>query len=356
MPANSSCPKLGSFALALIFSGVLLIFPIFRYQIAQSVAYEDIALSTESLQRFLAVPDCTHRHVQASLKHLSIEARNFDREDLYFLTSSLYGAEHIHVSQVRKKRSYQICGGLIALAGCLPSTLASFRIKIIMRNLPYNWNKRLEYTALTTIIRSLPKNIKSLTIDHPVGNSDNDTDEANNYHSICSRLLQPHRAPSLRHLCVRLHGICPDFFKISHEHETLETLIINVCLDDREISYSMIEQSIFCSAYNGPQDRDIFSEMLYAAWESTVYLPRVKVFRILHAEADKLISHNILTDKLAIIPKDVSWDDKDWVGDEYTELDSNVPEDYEYSDGESVDTESLDNFSQGDLGIDVGAE
>jgi hypothetical protein len=42
------------------------------------VAFENLALTIDMLQRFLAASDCAYALVIASIKYLSIEDRNFD--------------------------------------------------------------------------------------------------------------------------------------------------------------------------------------------------------------------------------------------------------------------------------------
>ena len=56
--------------------------PSIRYKVAQSVAFEDLALTVDTPQRFLAAPDRAHAIVMASIRHLSIEGANFDEHDV----------------------------------------------------------------------------------------------------------------------------------------------------------------------------------------------------------------------------------------------------------------------------------
>jgi hypothetical protein len=167
--------------------------PSIRYKVAQSVAFEDLALTIDMLQRFLAAPDRAHALVMASIKYLSIEGRNFDDEHDVEITDEM-GAQGSgqgwEALAWREQRTFKIYENLIDFASHLPqmAELKSFRLEMLMKPTALKWLEDLWIKSAVTLISSFPKSLTSVMIDNP-GVPSRFSLESNDACHICPLLL-----------------------------------------------------------------------------------------------------------------------------------------------------------------------
>lgn len=335
-----------------------------RYQVAQFVAFENIALSTELLQRFLAAPKRSHLRVLASVRTLSIEGRNYNHHDAHIhattdpdhLTLESEAENGHQRAQIEAWRmtgpmgdcaflDLQTCGSLVCFAGYLRHMveLETFRLKISMKSPVNEWVDKLRAPAIVSVINALPRTITSLTIDNPWERS-SFRRGPDDYHQICRQVLSSEFLPSLRHLCLRLRNICPRIFEMNNDakHPYLETLIINLSLKELALHESEAQQSECCLEF-GTMERTLFPGLLDAAKDATVRLPAIKTFRILRCifPTFRVASYDILTNRQALLPENARWDNLDQIGDEFTDIDADDQSDVDLFDDLGSDTKSF---------------
>ncbi|RDL39361.1 uncharacterized protein BP5553_03701 [Venustampulla echinocandica] len=331
-----------------------------RLLVAQFVAFENLALSTESLQRFLAAPKRSHLRVLASVRTLSIEGRNYDdynspidaATDPDPLVLESEAENDHHRAQIEAWRmmgligncvflDLQTCGSLVSLAGYLRhmAELKAFRLKVSMKSPLNEWVDKLLTPAIVSVINSLPRSITSLTIDNPWEQS-GFRHGPDDYHQICCLVLSPDFLPSLRHLRLRLRSICPRIFEMndSAKHPYLETFIINLSRKEPALHQAEGQQSECCLEF-GTIKRTPFPELLDAAEATMVRLPAIRTFRILRCIFPMLqvAAHDILTNRQALLPENARWNDLDWIGDEFTDIDVHDQSDVDLFDDSDFD-------------------
>jgi hypothetical protein len=134
-----------------------------------------------------------------------------------------------------------------------------------------------------------------------------------------------------------MRSICPTVFDINDyaKHPYLETFIINLSLSDPPL-----HQSECCLEF-GAIKRPLFPEWLDAAESTLVRLPAIRTFTILRCVLPMLqvASYDILTSRQALLPENARWDDLDWVGDEFTDIDADDQPDMDLFDESGSDAE-----------------
>jgi hypothetical protein len=82
------------------------------------------------------------------------------------------------------------------------------------------------------------------------------------------------------------------------KHSHLETLVINLSLDDPELPMSDTQLSHCCSEYGYPR-RGLYPEMLEAAKVAVARLPSIQTFRIIHQRIPsvKVAEYDVCTEK-----------------------------------------------------------
>jgi hypothetical protein len=120
-----------------------------RYGSARSVAFEDLYLTVETLQHFLAAPDRTHDLVKTSVRKLFIAGEHIDAYNE--MGATLHGKA--------EKWIVNVCESLLSFTTHLPQMagLWSFRLELLVDSIP---SKRLEdlwNKAMVTLVSSASK-------------------------------------------------------------------------------------------------------------------------------------------------------------------------------------------------------
>jgi hypothetical protein len=330
-----------------------------RYQIAQIVAFEEIELSTDSLQRFLAAPRRSQLRVLETVKKLTVEDDGYYDYSarIHAATDSDYSVREFETENFHQHAQteswrmtalmgnsefldLQTCGSLVSFTGYLRHMveLKTFRFKVSMKSPVNEWIDQLHAPIIVSVFNALPKSITSLTIDNPWERS-GFRRRPDDYHQICCQVLSQDFLPSLRHLCLRLRSICPRVFEMNDHaaHPYLETLTVNLSLKD-PVHQSEAEQSECCEEF-GTIERTLFPELLDAAKNTVIRLPAIRTFRILRHVYPilRLTSYDILANKQALLPENARWDQ---IGDEFPDVPADDQSDVDLFDNSGSDTES----------------
>jgi hypothetical protein len=232
------------------------------------VAFEDLALTIDMLQRFLAAPDRAYALVMASIKYLSIEDRNFDDEHDVEITDEMGaqgGGQGWEALAWREQRTVKIYESLVDFAAHLPqmAELKSFRLEMLMKPTASKWLEDLWIKSAVTLISSFPKSLTSVMIDNP-GVPSRFSLESNDACHICPLLFAKDLLPSLRHLRIRTRSICPKIFDLNNSDQRLplETLVINLSLREMEMCSAHHAR---CCTESKPGHEGLYLNMLDAA-------------------------------------------------------------------------------------------
>lgn len=233
-----------------------------------------------------------------------------------------------------------MCNLLTSFAEHLPQMagLHSFRVKIPIGSLTSERLDNLRCTAVVSLISYLPNTLTSLTIDTPGGPSRFKPQMAQSNH-ICPLLLDKEILPSLRHLAIRCHNICPDLCAVddSRLQTQLQTLIVNLSM--AEGGFYAAVNARFCEEdkYAG---KLIYPHMKELAKASAVRFPAITAMRLLCINPKSPgcleICYNVLSEREVLLPDDVLWDDVDW-----DDADADpAPPPSEHSDSDDSDSEA----------------
>lgn len=126
------------------------------------------------------------------------------------------------------------------------------------------------------------------------------------------------------------------------KQSSLGTFVIEISLKQLVLHRPEAQQSECCLEF-GTTQRTLSLELLDAAKDTTVRLPAITTFRILHYRFPMLrvASYDILTDREVLLPDNACWDDADQIGDEFTDIDATEQSDMDLSNGSGSDLESF---------------
>ena len=241
---------------------------------------------------------------------------------------------------LRRWWTINMCSLLTSFAEQLPqmADLHSFRVKIPIGSLTSERLDSLRSTAIVSLISCFPKTLTSLTIDTPGGPSRFKPQMAQSNH-ICPLLLDKEMLPSLRHLAIRSHNICPELCAVDdfRLQTQLQTLIINLSM--AEGGFYAAVNARYCEEdkYKG---KLIYPHMKELAKAAVVRFPAITTMRLLcinpNTPGSLEICYNVLSEREIILPLDVSWDDLDW-----DDADAEpAPPPNEHSDSDDSDSEA----------------
>ncbi|OBT90744.1 hypothetical protein VE02_00670 [Pseudogymnoascus sp. 03VT05] len=192
--------------------------------------------------------------------------------------------------------------------------LRSFRVKVPIGSLTSERLDSLRCAATVSLISHFPKTLSSLTIDTPGGPSRFKPQMAESNH-VCPLLLNKEILPSLRHLAIRSHSICPELCAVddSKLQTQLQTLIVNLSM--AEGGFYAAVNARYCEEdkYKGIP---IYPHMKILAKSAAVHFPAIRTMRLLcinpKSPGSLEICYNVLSDREVLLPDDVHWDDMDW--------------------------------------------
>ncbi|OBT70264.1 hypothetical protein VE03_00306 [Pseudogymnoascus sp. 23342-1-I1] len=192
--------------------------------------------------------------------------------------------------------------------------LHTFRVKIPIGSLTSERLDSLRCAATVSLTSYFPKTLTSLTIDTPGGPSRFKPQMEQSNH-VCPLLLDKEILPSLRHLAIRSHNICPDLYTVddSRLQIQLKTLIVNLSM--AEGGFYAAVNARYCEEekYAG---RLIYPHMKELAKAAAVRFPVITTMRLLcinpKTPGSLEICYNVLSEREVLLPDDVPWDDVDW--------------------------------------------
>lgn len=209
-----------------------------------------------------------------------------------------------------------MCNLLTSFAEHLPQMagLRSFRVKVPIGSLTSERLDGLRCAATVSLISHFPRTLTSLTIDTPGGPSRFKPQIAQSNH-VCPLLLNKDILPSLRHLAIRSHNICPDLCVVddSRLQTQLQTLIVNLSM--AEGGFYAAVNARYCEEdkYKG---KSIYSHMKELAKAAAVRLPLITIMRVLCINPKSPgcleICYNALSGREVLLPINVPWDDVNW--------------------------------------------
>ena len=167
------------------------------------------------------------------------------------------------------------------------------------------------FIAISTLLRSLPTTLASLTIDNGGAPSNPTPEPQERRNHFCSLLLNKTFMPHLRHLCIRSRNICPEILEAisSDQYPRLESLIINLSLGREDIPWiSKVFYAHFCPGFQS-NGKDLCSSLVNAAKAIVPRLPCIKTLRIVRQNfpSEDFFSSDVICDRRVKLPPGVDW-------------------------------------------------
>lgn len=232
-----------------------------------------------------------------------------------------------------------MCNLLLSFSEHLPQMagLRSFRVKIPIGSLTSERLDSLRCEATVSLISYFPKTLTSLIIDTPGGPSRFKPQTGQSNH-VCPLLLDREILPSLRHLAIRSHNICPELCEVddSRLQTQLQTLIVNLSM--AEGGFYAAVNARYCDedSYTG---KLIYPHMKELAKSAAARFPAITTMRLLCINPKTPgcleICYNVLSEREVLLPVDIPWDDVDWDGADAEP----APPPSEHSDSDASDIE-----------------
>lgn len=310
------------------------------------LAFENVIVDSDALERCLA-----ESHFPDSLvrtKTLFIRGKPFHKTLRSYKKLMAAKMECIagrnHNSKgaemyLRRWWTINMCNLLTSFAEQLPqmADLRSFRVKVPIGSLTSGRLDSLRCAATVSLISHFPKTLTSLTIDTPGGPSRFRPQMEQSNHA-CPLLLNKEMLPSLRHLAIRSHNICPELCAVdgSRLQTQLQTLIVNLSM--AEGGFYAAVNARYCEEdkYEG---KPIYPHMKNLAKSVAVHFPAMRTMRLLCINTKTPGSHeicyNVLSDREVLLPDDVLWDDVDW--DDADAEPARPPSEHSDSDGSDIE-------------------
>ncbi|KAH7360857.1 hypothetical protein BKA65DRAFT_591843 [Rhexocercosporidium sp. MPI-PUGE-AT-0058] len=290
------------------------------YSVTQSVAWEVINLSINNFERFSRAPTDIQHFIRSRVKDLSISG-SYDTNVTFQTQNSETGTQETwRVAKLRsllQAHNTTLCTSLKDFSTItLPQMqrLHTFALKISSESTIYTETDSTWTDTLRNLVTSLPNTLTSLTIDK-LGVTSRFSTGARDPHTVCKVVLAKTTLPSLKHLRLRLHCICPSLFatKTIQSHATLETLV--VALDAYSPQLGMVHHAHRCTQPQQSSQR-LYDDMVDAA-EGAVKagcFPALKKARILRYDVQELLFHSldVLSGVMGRLPEGVGFDDVDW--------------------------------------------
>lgn len=287
------------------------------------MAFGNIAVDIETLQLCLARPHFPDNLVRT--RSLFIRGKPFYkgcksyRKLMIAKMDCIAGRNHNKKGAemyLRRWWTINMCNLLTSFAEHLPKMgdLQSFRVKIPIGSLTSERLDSLRCMTTVALISHLPKTLRSLTIDIPGGPSRFTPQMAQSNH-VCPLLLDKEILPSLRHLAIRSHNICPELCAIhdSRLQTQLQSLIVNLSM--AEGGFYAAVNARYCEEdkYEG---KSIYPHMKELAKTAAVRFPAIRTMRLLcinpRTPGSLDICYNVLSEREVLLPDDVPWDSLDW--------------------------------------------
>ncbi|KAL5326621.1 hypothetical protein ACEPPN_004308 [Leptodophora sp. 'Broadleaf-Isolate-01'] len=291
-----------------------------RYSITQSVTWEDVDLSISNFEQFLQAPTAIQSFIQNRVKDLSISGPYDTNVTFQTQGSETSTQETWRVAKLRsllQARNTTLCTSLTNFSTTtLPQMhkLHTFALKISSQSTVYTETDNTWTDALRTLVTSLPNTLTNLTIDK-LGPTSRFSTGARDPHTVCKVILSSKALPSLRHLRLRLHSICPSLFAIKaiQSHARLETLV--VALDTYSPQLGVVHHAHRCTQPQQSSQR-LYDDMVDAARTAVTAecFPALKKARILRYEVQDLLvcSLDLVSGRIVEVPEGAEWDDVDW--------------------------------------------
>lgn len=302
---------------------------------ARIVAYEELSLTLDKIEKYLEAPE--------RIKHL-VKANNTN------LTVSLTGLfernEALNDGFITSESVDRTMESLTSLAFHLKfmNRTNAFRLQLFVFLHQAHANEAGPIpTIISTLLEDLPRSLSRLTLDC-----------YNDYHVTqgqpieveCPAFLLSNKdfVPSLRHLRLRSRFICPKIFDTicSSGESQLETLIINISLKVEQ-SPPPINKVFFSKEchgeYLGHGSGDLRTKLSDTANAKLPQLTRIKALRILRHKhpSDDVISYDVLSARTVVLPKNANWEDADCHNDGETDPDCEERSENSFSSSDSDD-------------------
>ncbi|KAL2074160.1 hypothetical protein VTL71DRAFT_7938 [Oculimacula yallundae] len=290
------------------------------YSITQSVAWEVVDLSIANFEKFLHAPITIHSFIRSRVKELSISGPYDDITSSPCQNGETDAEETWRVAKLRnllQARNKTLCTSLACFStNTLPNLhrIHSFSLGITSRSNIYTEVDNTWTSTIRNLITSLPRTITSLTIDK-LGPISRFSTGARTPHAACKVVLLKDALPSLKHLRLRIHCICPSLFAIKTcgTNSNLETLVIG--LDSYSSQLNIVHHAYRCTQPQQPS-QVLYDDMVEAgkkALEAGCF-PGMKTARILKYDVQSLAlySFDMVNGRNIEVPDGVGWDDIDW--------------------------------------------
>ncbi|KAG4441074.1 hypothetical protein IFR05_003428 [Cadophora sp. M221] len=290
------------------------------YSVTQSVAWEVVGFSINTFESFLQAPTTIQSFIHSRVKNLSISGPYDTNIPFQTQTTETDTQETWRVAKLRsllQARNTTLCTSLTSFSTTtLPQMhkLHTFALNISSQSTIYTETDNTWTDTLRTLVTSLPHTLTSLTIDK-LGPTSRFSAGAQDPHAVCKIVLANNAIPSLRHLRLRLHSICPLLFAIKdiQIHASLETLV--VALDACSPQLGMVHHAHRCRQPQQSSQR-LYDDMVDAAKIAVEAgcFPALKKARILRYDVEGLVfcSLDVVTGRMIEVPEGVEWGDVNW--------------------------------------------
>ena len=292
-----------------------------RWQIAQTIAYEDLTLSIETIDRYLKESKSVQNLVQTSVKRLELVITEAEGDYTEIPTTAERMSNHetrplpdIPQSIVTTDDGWiHVKGNLVRFASRLDHMprMKSFSFVLFVYFEPSPVQDDVLFTSISTLLCSLPTTLASLTIDNSGAPSSPNPEPRSRHNHFCSLLLNKNFMPHLRHLCIRSRNICPEILEAfsSDQYARLESVIINLSLgrEDRP-GLSKVFYAHFCSGFQS-NGKDLYSSLIDAAKAILPRLPSLKTFRIIRQNfpSEDFFSFDVTCNRRVELPSGIHW-------------------------------------------------
>ncbi|KAK0124600.1 hypothetical protein ONS95_009549 [Cadophora gregata] len=294
------------------------------YSVTQSVVWDDVDLSIKCFERYFQAPTSTQSFIQSRVKSLSI-SDVYDNNSTTLPQLAEKGIISLESYLLAKQRTLLLSRNIT-----LGNAVAAFSTSLRQMHKLQTFTLRLSsgstiyiepdnQTWIDTIrclITSLPKTLTSLTIDK-LSQTSAFIAGLKNPHGVCNVVLAKDSLPSLKHLRLRIHSICPSLFspETIDSHSHLETLVI--ALETYSPQLVAVHHAHQCTPPHR-SGRDLFVDMVEAAKKAVEAkcFPDLKTLRILgfDLQAMAFVSCDVVIGNEVNVPEGVDWDDVDWEG------------------------------------------
>lgn len=306
------------------------------------MAFEDLWISTHSIQRLLQAPNPSHTRQLGNVRKLHIDGSNFSERRIDHVMEIAHDPQktsadvrRAHVELVRRdirsnsvpERNIRMFDNLTAFAGYFPQMpqMHTFKLQIAMNYPMSNDSGELWSKTLQKVVSALPQTLTSLTIDNPgEPRRSRFWGDGQTHHLLCHLNLGKDVLPLLQHLRVRVRTICPELFtKVDcPQHPHLKSIVLGLTLP--MVRLRQLRRLAYSCSKTAPtiEPGSLQHQIIDAAKAAAINLPSLSTLRILHHSfpCTDLISTSILSGRNVLLPENVAWDDAYWADGDAKEV------------------------------------